>query len=132
MTLKKQPVILSGLILFLNLVYLGYFFVAHPNNTPQMKYSEFGNEVLLQIVSYHLLLSAFRHNYKSESGVNDSMETVASLMYDNVLGWSMIGWIVFLQVVNLVAIVGNFVKEIYWKWHLKNLKKKKESITKVV
>ena len=130
--LQDQTVLCAISILALNLVYLAYFFVATPHDRPEGKYSEAGNELLLQLISYHLLLSAFRNMYKSDSsGEEDSKETVESLTFDSVLGWSMIGLLVFLQIANLIVMLIKSIKGLLWSSHLKKLKAASESLARV-
>jgi len=131
--LQSQTVLCAISILALNLVYMAYFFVATPHDRPEGKYSEAGNELLLQLISYHLLLSAYRNMYKSDStDEEESKETVESLRFDNLLGWSMIGFMVFIQLANLVVIMIKTIKGILWGRRLKQLKAASEtSISKV-
>ena len=53
------------------------------------------NETILQLVSYHLLLSTFRDHFKVEID-GEFVESWASLAFDDILGWSMIGHIAVL------------------------------------
>jgi len=121
--LQNHTVLCAISILTLNLIYLAYFFVASPHDRPEGEYCEAGNEMLLQLISYHLLLSSFRNMYKSDStDEEESKETVESLRFDNVLGWSMIGFMIFIQLANLVVIMIKTIKGLLWGRHLKKLK----------
>ena len=92
------------------------------------------NEILLQIIAWHMLISAFRTFFKTDSSsTEESTETFASIAFDNVLGWSMIYSIVLLQVINVTVIVISTIKDVIWKIHICKLKKQREvRLSKVV
>ena len=92
---KKQPAILACIILVINIFYIIYLNEAKPHNTPSGHLMEMINETLLQLVSYHLLISMFRIQLKVEID-GEFVESWATLAFDDILGWSLIGHIAVL------------------------------------
>ena len=58
--------------------------------------------------------------------IEDAIETEAALRFDDILGWSMISHIIFLQLINFVVILISTIKDIKRSLHLRKLKKQQE------
>ena len=111
--LKDQPAIAINLVLLLNIAFVTYFCSVNPHDNIFTHRREIANEALLQIITYHLALSML------STGV----------VYDAILGWSMIMFVVLLFTSNILLVSITTVKTLQWKYYLKQLKKQKQSQT---
>ena len=116
----------------MNTAYIIYLGETLPHCTPSGRIMELLNETILQLITYHLILAMFRNMFKSNAGDSEAIETVVQLQFDDILGWSLIGHIMFLQIMNFLVILINTLLSVKKYLYLRKLKKQKEiSITKV-
>ena len=87
---------------------------------------EMTNEILLQVISYQILITGFRNSFKIFTvDSQEAIENKLTIQFDKRLGSSIILSIVLLQIVNLVVIFGVTFKDLKQKWTNYKLKKAK-------
>ena len=104
------PHLAAQLFCLSNIVYISYFGFARPHDTTLSRRLEYFNEVFLQLASYHLILFPLS----------------VSLEDEQVMGWTMIGFIVSVFIVNLTVILVINILTLKRKLYLRRLKKKQE------
>ena len=106
------------------MIFLYYLYTTRPHDTRSSLVVELSNEVMLQIISYHVLFTGFRYDFKRwVVDYDQAIENEDTLNFDVKLGQSMIALIVLLQISNLIVILMSTIKDIKWKLHLKMLKR---------
>ena len=98
--------ILIHVFLLTNLLYFNYLGLSSPNDTRLGRRIEFFNEMALQFVTYHLALFPLAPTLEDEE----------------LAGYSMIGSVCFVFLVNLVLMVCLSVSELKRKLKLRKLK----------
>ena len=63
-SLQEAPVLFSQGLIVLNMMYLYYLVFTKPHDSQSSLVMEIFNEVLLQLISYHLLFTGFRNDYR--------------------------------------------------------------------
>ena len=63
-TLKEIPVLFSQGLIILNMMYLYYLIATKPQDSRSSLLMEMFNEGMLQLISYHILLTGFRNDFK--------------------------------------------------------------------
>ena len=86
--LADQQAIVVSSILILNMMFLCYMCEVRPHDNPTYSNLELKNELILHIICIHISLSII------STGV----------YFDDILGWSLCGWIGLLLFVNLYLI----------------------------
>ena len=102
----QQPNILIHVFLLTNLIYVTYLGYTDTNDTPLARRMEILNEVGLQIITYHLAL----------------FPLCLTLEGEELLGWSMIGFVVFVFFVNMTVMIVLAIISIKRMLYLKKLK----------
>ena len=88
------------------MIYLTYLGYADINDTPLARRMEFFNEIGLQLITYHLAL----------------FPLCLTLEGEELLGWSMIGFVGFVFIGNMSVMVINAIKAVIRKLYLRRLK----------
>ena len=107
----NNPNILIHVFLATNIIYIVYMGATSPNDTPLGKRTELFNESFLQLVTYHLAL----------------FPLALTLADEELLGWSMVGFIGFVFLANLVIMLTITVINLKRKCFLRKLKKQHEA-----
>lgn len=89
------------------MIYVAYLGYANTNDTPLARRMEYFNEIGLQVVTYHLTL----------------FPLCLTLEDEEMLGWSMIGFVCFVFLVNMTIMIVLAVLAVKRKLYLNKLKK---------
>ena len=89
------------------MVYIIYFANASPHDTRLARRQEYFNEASLQLATYHLTLFPLAVSFEDE----------------NIMGWSLIGFVGSILVVNLTVILISNIQALRRKLFLRKLKK---------
>ena len=109
-SLMGLSVLFSVGLVQLNMLYLYYIVIVRPNDSRNSLKMEMMNEIILQIISYHILFTGCRNFYKTKiDGFLEAVENEKTLLFDQRLGQSMIICIVALQIFNLIVILGTTI-----------------------
>ena len=96
-SLNENPVLFSFALILLNMAFILYIITTRPHDTQISLLVELSNEIMLQIISYHLLCTGFRNSFRKWiDGSEKAVENEETLKFDERLGQSMITLIVLL------------------------------------
>ena len=90
-----------------NIIYAAHLGYADTNDTPLARRMEFFNEIGLQMITYHLALFPLCLTLESEE----------------MLGWSMIGFVCFVFLVNMIIMIFLAILALKRKLYLNKLKR---------
>ena len=105
------------------MTYLCYLVTVKPNNTIGSLAMEITNEILLQLISYHILVTCYRNFYKRwRDDSEEAIENKKTIFFDFKVGRSMILFIIALQVINIAVILGITCSDLILKFRRYRLK----------
>ena len=82
-----MPVFFSMGLIQLNMLYLYYLGAVRPNDSMTSFVQEISNEVLLQVISYHILITCYRIYYKEMTDdSNEATENKETILFDKKVG----------------------------------------------
>ena len=86
-SLQNMPVFFSMGLIQLNMMYLYYLGAVQPNDSKTSFVQEISNEVLLQVISYHILITCYRIYYKEfTDDSNEAAENKDTILFDKKVG----------------------------------------------
>ena len=119
-------------MLQLNILYLCYILWVKPLDSHSAALQEAVNEILLQMITYCVLLTSWRNFFKSwGSDFDESLENEMTIQFDKWLGRCVIELIVGLQIFNLIVIFGITIRDMRHKLRLKRMQKNQEKGLKI-